>query len=132
MTVIRKREGDKGCCNPYSELQLEIERVEQTAIDAKTTANNAEATVNANMGKINDAIAIAPQVETNTANISQHENRINTNTTNINKNTIDIQEQDKDITALKTRPLKMRIASTPIQLISTRTRSTSKNRVKTS
>ena len=106
MTVIRKRSGDKGgCCNPYSELQLEIERVDQTAIDAKTTANNAEATVNANMDKINDAIAIAPQVETNTANISQHENRINTNTTNINKNTIDIQEQDKDITALKTKTI---------------------------
>ena len=106
MTVIRKRTGDKGgCCNPYSELQLEIERVDQTAIDAKTIANNAEATINANMGKINDAIAIAPQVETNTANISQHENRINTNTTNINKNTIDIQEQDKDITALKTKTI---------------------------
>ena len=106
MTIIRKREGDKGgCCNPYSELQLEIERVDQTAIDAKTTANNAEATVNANMDKINDAIAIVPQVETNTANISQHENRINTNTTNINKNTIDIQEQDKDITALKTKTI---------------------------
>ena len=104
MTVIRKRTGDKGgCCDPISELQLEIERVDQTAIDAKTTANNAEATVNANMGKINDAIAIVPQVETNTANISQHENRINTNTTNINKNTIDIQEQGKDITALKTK-----------------------------
>ena len=106
MTVIRKRSGDKGgCCNPYSELQLEIERVDQTAIDAKTIANNAEATVNANMGKINDAIAIAPQVETNTANISQHEDRINTNTTNINKNTIDIQEQGKDITALKTKTI---------------------------
>ena len=106
MTVIRKRSGDKGgCCNPYSELQLEIERVDQTAIDAKTIANNAEATINANMGKINDAIAIAPQVETNTANISQHENRINTNTTNINKNTIDIQEQGKDITALKTKTI---------------------------
>ena len=106
MTVIRKRSGDKGgCCNPYSELQLEIERVDQTAIDAKTIANNAEATINSNMGKINDAIAIAPQVETNTANISQHENRINTNTTNINKNTIDIQEQDKDITALKTKTI---------------------------
>ena len=104
MTVIRKRSGDKGgCCNPYSELQLEIERVDQTAIDAKTIANNAEATVNANMGKINDAIAIAPQVETNTANISQHENRINTNTTNINKNTIDIQKQSEDIVALKTK-----------------------------
>ena len=106
MTVIRKRSEDKGgCCNPYSELQLEIERVDQTAIDAKTIANNAEATINANMGKINDAIAIAPQVETNTANISQHENRINTNTTNINKNTIDIQEQGKDITALKTKTI---------------------------
>ena len=106
MTVIRKRSEDKGgCCNPYSELQLEIERVDQTAIDAKTIANNAEATINSNMGKINDAIAIAPQVETNTANISQHENRINTNTTNINKNTIDIQEQGKDITALKTKTI---------------------------
>ena len=104
MTVIRKRTGDNGgCCNPYSELQLEIERVDQTAIDAKTMANNAEATVNANMDKINDAIAIVPQVETNTTNISQHENRINTNTTNINKNTIDIQEQGKDIAALKTK-----------------------------
>ena len=104
MTVIRKRTGDKGgCCNPYSELQLEIERVDQTAIDAKTAANNAEATVNANMDKINDAIAIAPQVQTNTQNIAQHESRINANTTEINKNTINIQEQDKDITALKTK-----------------------------
>ena len=104
MTVIRKRTGDKGgCCDPISELQLEIERVDQTAIDAKTIANNAEATINANMGKINDAIAIAPQVETNTANISQHENRINTNTTNINKNTTDIQKQSEDIVALKTK-----------------------------
>ena len=54
MTVIRKRTGDNGgCCSPYSELQLEIERVDQTAIDAKTTANNAEGTINANMNKIN-------------------------------------------------------------------------------
>ena len=104
MTVIRKRTGDKGgCCNPYSELQLEIERVDQTAIDAKTTANNAEATVNANMDKINDAIAIVPQVQTNTENIAQHESRINANTTDINKNKIDIQEQGKDIATLKTK-----------------------------
>ena len=106
MTVIRKRTGDKGgCCSPYSELQLEIERVDRTALDAKTTANNAEATVNTNMDKINDAIAVVPQVETNTENIAQHESRINTNTTNINKNTIDIQEQDKDIAALKTKTI---------------------------
>ena len=106
MTVIRKRTGDNGgCCSPYSELQLEIERVDQTAIEAKTTANNAKATINANMGKVNEAIVIVPQVETNTTNISQHENRINTNTTNINKNTIDIQEQGKDIAALKTKTI---------------------------
>lgn len=104
MTVIRKRTGDKGgCCNPYSELQMEIERVDQTAIDAKTTANNAEATVNANINKVNEAIAVVPQVQTNTENIAQHESRINANTTDINKNKIDIQEQDKDIAALKTK-----------------------------
>ena len=104
MTVIRKRTGDNGgCCNPYSELQLEIERVDQTAIDAKTTANNAEATVNANIDKVNEAIAVVPQVQTNTGNIAQHESRINANTTDINKNKIDIQEQDKDIAALNTK-----------------------------
>ena len=104
MTVIRKRTGDNGgCCNPYSELQLEIERVDQTAIDAKTTANNAEATINANIGKVNEAISVVPQVQTNTENIAQHESRINANTTDINKNKIDIQEQGKDITALKTK-----------------------------
>ena len=104
MTVIRKRTGDKGgCCSPYSELQLEIERVDQTAIDAKTTANNAEATINANIDKVNEAIAVVPQVETNTQNIAQHESRINANTTDINKNKIDIQEQGKDIAALKTK-----------------------------
>ena len=104
MTVIRKRTGDNGgCCSPYSELQLEIERVDQTAIDAKTTANNAEATVNANMDKINEAIAVVPQVQTNTQNIAQHESRINANTTDINKNKIDIQEQGKDIATLKTK-----------------------------
>ena len=104
MTVIRKREGDKGgCCNPYSELQLEIERVDQTAIDAKTTANETEAYLNTINGKVNEAIAVVPQVQTNTANISQHESRINANTTDINKNKIDIQEQGKDIAALKTK-----------------------------
>ena len=104
MTVIRKRSGDKGgCCNPYSELQLEIERVDQTAIDAKTIANNAEATVNANMGKINEAIAIVPQVETNTENIAVHQGWLSANTTDINKNTSKLKEQEKDITALKTK-----------------------------
>ena len=104
MTVIRKRSGDKGgCCNPYSELQLEIERVDQTAIDAKTTANNAEATVNANMGKINEAIAVVPQVETNTENIAIHQGWLSANTTDINKNTSKLKEQEKDITALKTK-----------------------------
>lgn len=104
MTVIRKRTGDKGgCCNPYSELQLEIERVDQTAIDAKTTANNAEATVNANMGKINDAIAVVPQVQTNTENIAVHQGWLSANTTDINKNSVNIQEQGKDIAALKTK-----------------------------
>lgn len=104
MTVIRKRTGDNGgCCNPYSELQLEIERVDQTAIDAKTTANNAEATVNANMGKINDAIAVVPQVQTNTENIAVHQGWLSANTTDINKNSINIQEQGKDIAALKTK-----------------------------
>ena len=104
MTVIRKRTGDKGgCCNPYSELQLEIERVDQTAIDAKTTANNAEATVNANIGKINEAIAIIPQVETNTENIAVHQGWLSANTTDINKNASKLKEQEKDITALKTK-----------------------------
>ena len=104
MTVIRKRTGDNGgCCSPYSELQLEIERVDQTAIDAKTTANETEAYLNTINGKVNEAIAVVPQVETNTENIAQHENRINANTTDINKNKIDIQEQGKDIAALKTK-----------------------------
>lgn len=104
MTVIRKREGDKGgCCNPYSELQLEIERVDQTAIDAKTTANNAEATINANIGKVNEAIAIVPQVQTNTENIAVHQGWLSANTTDINKNASKLKEQEKDITALKTK-----------------------------
>ena len=104
MTVIRKRTGDNGgCCNPYSELQLEIERVDQTAIDAKTTANNAEATINANIGKVNEAIAIVPQVQTNTENIAVHQGWLSANTTDINKNTVNIQEQSKDIAALKTK-----------------------------
>lgn len=104
MTVIRKRTGDKGgCCSPYSELQLEIERVDQTAIDAKTTANETKAYLNTINGKVNEAIAVVPQVETNTSNISQHESRINANTTDINRNKIDIQEQGKDIATLKTK-----------------------------
>ena len=104
MTVIRKKTGDKGgCCDPISELQLEIERVDQTAIDAKTTANNTEAHLGSIEGKVNEAIAVVPQVQTNTENIAQHESRINANTTDINKNKIDIQEQGKDIAALKTK-----------------------------
>ena len=104
MTVIRKRTGDKGgCCDPISELQLEIERVDQTAIDAKTTANNTEAHLGSIEGKVNEAIAVVPQVETNTENIAVHQGWLSANTTDINKNASKLKEQEKDITALKTK-----------------------------
>ena len=104
MTVIRKRSGDKGgCCNPYSELQLEIERVDQTAIDAKTTANNAEAMVNANIDKINDAIAIIPQVQTNTEAIAAHGTELTDHDARIHTNTIVNDQQNTDIANLKTK-----------------------------
>ena len=104
MTVIRKREGSKGgCCNPYSELQLEIERVDQTALDAKTTANNAEATVNANIGKVNEAIAVVPQVQTNTEAIAAHAAELMDHDAKINANTIVNDQQNTDIANLKTK-----------------------------
>ena len=104
MTVIRKRTGDNGgCCNPYSELQLEIERVDQTAIDAKTTANNSEATINANMNKINEAIAVAPQVETNTEAIAAHDAELMDHDARIHTNTIVNDQQNTDIANLKTK-----------------------------
>lgn len=104
MTVIRKREGDKGgCCNPYSELQLEIERVDQTAIDAKTTANNAEATINANIDKLNEAIAVVPQVQTNTEAIAAHGAELTDHDSRIHTNTIVNDQQNTDIAELKTK-----------------------------
>ena len=104
MTVIRKRTGDKGgCCSPYSELQLEIERVDQTAIDAKTTANKAEAMVNANIYKINDALAVIPQVETNTKAIAAHDAELIDHDARIHANTIVNDQQNTDIAALKTK-----------------------------
>ena len=104
MTVIRKRTGDNGgCCSPYSELQLEIERVDQTAIDAKTTANNAEATVNANINKVNEAIAVIPQVQTNTEAIAAHGAELTDHDARIHTNTIVNDQQNTDIAALKTK-----------------------------
>ena len=104
MTVIRKRSGDKGgCCNPYSELQLEIERVDQTAIDAKTTANNAEATINANMDKINEAVAAVPQVQTNTEAIAAHDTELTDHDARIHTNTIVNDQQNTDIASLKSK-----------------------------
>ena len=104
MTVIRKRTGDNGgCCNPYSELQLEIERVDQTAIDAKTTANNAVATINANMNKVNEAIAVIPQVQTNTEAIAAHGAELTDHDARIHTNTIVNDQQNTDIAALKTK-----------------------------
>ena len=104
MTVIRKRTGDNGgCCNPYSELQLEIERVDQTAIDAKTTANNTEAYLNTINGKINEAIAVVPQVQTNTEAIDAHAAELMDHDAKINANTIVNDQQNTDIAALKTK-----------------------------
>ena len=104
MTVIRKREGDKGgCCNPYSELQLEIERVDQTAIDAKTTANNTEAHLTTIEGKVNEAIAVVPQVQTNTEAIAAHGAELTDHDTRIHTNTIVNDQQNTDIAALKTK-----------------------------
>ena len=102
MTVIRKRTGDKGgCCNPYSELQLEIERVDQTAIDAKTTANNTEAHLGSIEGKVNEAIAIVPQVRTNTEAIAAHGAELTDHDARIHTNTIVNDQQNTDIAALK-------------------------------
>ena len=104
MTVIRKRTGDKGgCCNPYSELQLEIERVDQTAIDAKTTANETEAYLNTINGKVNEAIAVVPQVQTNTEAIAAHDAELMDHNARIHTNTIVNDQQNTDITALKTK-----------------------------
>ena len=104
MTVIRKRSGDKGgCCNPYSELQLEIERVDQTAIDAKTTANNTEAHLGSIEGKVNEAIAVIPQVQTNTETIAAHGAELTDHDTRIHTNTIVNDQQNTDITNLKTK-----------------------------
>lgn len=104
MTVIRKRTGDKGgCCNPYSELQLEIERVDQTAIDAKTTANDTKAYLNTINGKVNEAIAVVPQVQTNTEAIAAHDAELTDHDARIHTNTIVNDQQNTDITALKTK-----------------------------
>lgn len=104
MTVIRKRTGDKGgCCSPYSELQLEIERVNQTAIDAKTTANDTEAYLNTINGKVNEAIAVVPQVQTNTEAIAAHGAELTDHDARIHTNTIVNDQQNTDIAALKTK-----------------------------
>ena len=104
MTVIRKREGDKGgCCSPYSELQLEIERVDQTAIDAKTTANETEAYLSTINGKVNEAVAVVPQVQTNTEAIAAHDTELTDHDARINTNTIVNDQQNTDIAALKTK-----------------------------
>ena len=104
MTVIRKRTGDKGgCCNPYSELQLEIERVDQTAIDAKTTANETKAYLNTINGKVNEAIAVVPQVQTNTEAIAAHGVELTDHDARIHTNTIVNDQQNTDIAALKTK-----------------------------
>lgn len=104
MTVIRKRAGDKGgCCDPISELQLEIERVDQTAIDAKTTANDTEAYLNTINGKVNEAITVIPQVQTNTEAIDAHAAELMDHDARINTNTIVNDQQNTDIAALKTK-----------------------------
>ena len=104
MTVIRKRTGDKGgCCSPYSELQLEIERVNQTAIEAKTTANDTEAYLNTINGKVNEAIAVVPQVQTNTEAIAAHGAELTDHDARIHTNTIINDQQNTDIAALKTK-----------------------------
>lgn len=104
MTVIRKRTGDKGgCCDPISELQLEIERVDQTAIDAKTTANNTEAHLGSIEGKVNEAIAVVPQVQTNTEAIAAHGAELTDHDARIHTNTIVNDQQNTDIAALKTK-----------------------------
>ena len=104
MTVIRKRTGDNGgCCNPYSELQLEIERVDQTAIDAKTTANDTKAYLNTINGKVNEAIAVVPQVQTNTEAIAAHGAELTDHDARIHTNTIVNDQQNTDIAALKTK-----------------------------
>ena len=77
--------------------------MDQTAIDAKTTANKAEAMVNANIDKINDALAVIPQVQTNTEAIAAHDAELTDHDARIHTNTIVNDQQNTDIAALKTK-----------------------------
>ena len=77
--------------------------MDQTAIDAKTTANNTEAHLGSIEGKVNEAIAVVPQVQTNTETIAAHGAELTDHDTRIHTNTIVNDQQNTDITNLKTK-----------------------------
>ena len=77
--------------------------MDQTAIDAKTTANNTEAHLGNIEGKVNEAIAVIPQVQTNTETIAAHDAELTDHDTRIHTNTIVNDQQNTDIANLKTK-----------------------------
>ncbi len=106
--VQRKTTTDNGgCCDPISDLQLEIDAVNQTAIDAKTTANTASGRIdslNSAVSDLTESVAgFDDKIGKNTSDITSLTARLDEDEPTIASNKTRITTAEGDISGLKTR-----------------------------
>lgn len=106
--VQRKTTTDNGgCCDRISDLQLEIDAVNQTAIDAKTTANTASGRIdslNSAVSDLTESVAgFDDKIGKNTSDITSLTARLDEDEPTIASNKTRITTAEGDISGLKTR-----------------------------
>ena len=104
--VQRKTNADNsGCCDPISDLQLEIDQINEVATDAKVTANTASGRIDGALTSVNDLTAKVSgfdvKIDTNTANIATLQTEIDEVDTKADTNATAISTLDSNVTSLK-------------------------------
>lgn len=103
--MVQRKMNNSGCCDPISDLQLEIDQINEVATDAKVTANTASGRIDGALTSVNDLTdkvsGFDVKIDTNTANIATLQTEIDEVDTKANTNTTAISTLDSNVTSLK-------------------------------
>ena len=103
--MVQRKTNNSGCCDPISDLQLEIDRIDEVATDAKVTANTTSARMDGVASTVNDLTdkisGYDVKIDTNTANITLLQTEIDEVDTKADTNATAISTIDSNVTTLK-------------------------------
>lgn len=105
--MVQRKTNNSGCCDPISDLQLEIEQINEVATDAKVTANTVSGRIDGVLTGVNDLTGkitgFDVKIDTNTANIALLQTEIDEVDSKADTNATAISTLDSTFVTLKSK-----------------------------